>query len=73
VGWFSSGRNSRVYGDRERNFVGQHFCARGSSVPIVGRGETLIGNYILPRSKIRHRRNYICIAASVTKNQRVIR
>lgn len=54
MGWFSSGRNSRVYGDREWNFVGQHFCARGSSVPIVGRGETLIGNYILPRSKIRH-------------------
>ena len=37
---------ARVYGERKRNFVGQHFWARGYFVSTVGRDETLIRQYI---------------------------
>jgi putative transposase len=37
---------ARVYGERKRNFVGQHFCARGYFVSTVGRDEGLIRTYI---------------------------
>ena len=37
---------ARVYGERKRNFTGQHFWARGYFVSTVGRGETLIREYI---------------------------
>ena len=37
---------SRVYGERKRNFVGQHFWARGYFVSTVGRDEMLIRAYI---------------------------
>jgi putative transposase len=33
---------ARVYGERKRNFVGQHFWARGYFVSTVGRDETAI-------------------------------
>ena len=33
---------ARVYGDRKRNFVGQHFWARGYFVSTVGRDEAVI-------------------------------
>src|SRR6202049_3763497 len=33
---------ARVYGERKRSFVGQHFWARGYFVPTVGRDEALI-------------------------------
>ena len=33
---------ARVYGERKRNFVGQHFWARGYFVSTVGRDETVI-------------------------------
>ena len=33
---------ARVYGERKRNFVGQHFWARGHFVSTVGRDETVI-------------------------------
>jgi len=36
----------RVYGERKRNFVGQHFWARGYFVSTVGRDEDAIRNYI---------------------------
>ena len=35
-----------VYGERKRNFVGQHFWARGYFVSTVGRDETVICEYI---------------------------
>jgi hypothetical protein len=35
-----------VYGERKRNFVGQHFWARGYFVSTVGRDETVIREYI---------------------------
>ncbi len=37
---------ARVYGERKRNFVGQHFWARGYFVSMVGRDETMIREYI---------------------------
>ncbi len=37
---------ARVYGERKRNFVGQHFWARGYFVSTVGRDEEVIRNYI---------------------------
>ena len=37
---------ARVYGERKRNFVGQHFWARGYFVSTVGRDEGLIREYI---------------------------
>src|SRR5436305_13445404 len=37
---------ARVYGERKRNFVGQHFWARGYFVSTVGRDETTIREYI---------------------------
>ena len=37
---------ARVYGERRRNFVGQHFWARGSFVSTVGRDEAVIRAYI---------------------------
>ena len=37
---------ARVYGERKRNFVGQHFWARGSFVSTVGRDERVIRAYI---------------------------
>jgi putative transposase len=37
---------ARVYGERKRNFVGQHFWARGYFVSTVGRDERVIRAYI---------------------------
>ena len=37
---------ARVYGERRRNFVGQHFWARGYYVSTVGRDEQAIREYI---------------------------
>jgi putative transposase len=37
---------ARVYGERKRNFVGQHFWARGFWVSTVGRDEKVIREYI---------------------------
>jgi putative transposase len=37
---------ARVYGERKRNFVGQHFWARGYFVSTVGRDERMIRDYI---------------------------
>jgi len=37
---------ARVYGERKRNFVGQHFWARGYFVSTLGRDETVIREYI---------------------------
>ena len=37
---------ARNYGERKRNFVGQHFWARGYFVSTVGRDEALIREYI---------------------------
>ena len=37
---------ARVYGERKRNFVGQHFWARGFYVSTVGRDEAVMREYI---------------------------
>ena len=42
---------ARVYGERKRNFVGQHFWARESLVNTVGRDEEAIRAYIRNQEK----------------------
>ena len=42
---------ARVYGERKRNFVGQHFWARGFFVKTVGRDEEAIRAYIRNQEK----------------------
>jgi putative transposase len=42
---------ARVYGERKRNFVGQHFWARGYFVSTVGRDEAVIRRYIREQEK----------------------
>jgi putative transposase len=42
---------ARVYGERRRNFVGQHFWARGYFVSTVGRDEAAIRDYIKSQEK----------------------
>jgi putative transposase len=42
---------ARVYGERKRNFVGQHFWARGYFVSTVGRDECVIREYIRKQEK----------------------
>ena len=37
---------ARVYGEKKRNFVGQHFWARGYFVSTVGRDEAVIREYV---------------------------
>jgi len=37
---------ARVYGERKRNFVGQHFWARGFYVSTVGRDEEAVRKYL---------------------------
>lgn len=37
---------ARVYGENKRNFVGQHFWARGYFVSTVGRDEESVRDYI---------------------------
>ena len=37
---------ARNFGERKRNFVGQHFWARGYFVSTVGRDEAVIRRYI---------------------------
>ena len=42
---------ARVYGEKRRNFVGQHFWARGYFVSTVGRDENVIREYIRNQEK----------------------
>jgi putative transposase len=42
---------ARVYGERKRNFVGQHFWARGYFVSTVGREESVTREYIKNQEK----------------------
>lgn len=42
---------ARVYGERKRSFVGQHFWARGFFVNTVGRDEDAIRAYIRNQEK----------------------
>ena len=42
---------ARVYSERKRNYVGQHFWARGYFVSTVGRDEAVIRQYIQDQEK----------------------
>ena len=50
-GWTVTIHLARVYGERKRNFVGQHFWARGYFVSTVGRDEEVIREYIRRQEK----------------------
>jgi len=43
---------ARTYGGRKRNFIGQHFWARGYYVSTVGRDEETIREYIKNQEKV---------------------
>ena len=45
------GHLARVYGEKKRSFVGQHFWARGYFVSTVGRDEEVIRQYIRNQEK----------------------
>jgi putative transposase len=40
-----------VYGERKKNFVGQHFWARGFYVSAVGSDEAMVRDYIRNQEK----------------------
>ena len=42
---------ARRYGNRKRNFVGQHFWVRGYYVSTVGRDEDVVREYIRNQEK----------------------
>ena len=42
---------ARVYGERKRSFVGQHFWARGYFASTVGRDEAVVREYIRNQEK----------------------
>lgn len=42
---------ARTYGGKRRNFVGQHFWARGNWVSTVGRNEAVVRQYIQEQQK----------------------
>ena len=46
---------ARVYGERKRNFTGQHFWARGYFVSTVGRDENLVREYIKKQEELDRR------------------
>lgn len=46
---------ARVYGNKHRNFAGQHFWARSFFVSTVGRDETTVRNYIRNQQAEDHR------------------
>jgi putative transposase len=50
---------ARVYGERQRNFSGQHFWARGSFVSTVGRDEATIREYIQDQEREDQRRDQL--------------
>ena len=54
---------ARVYGERRRNFVGQHFWARGYFVSTVGRDEAAIRDYIKSQEKEDQRLDQLCAGA----------
>ena len=48
---------ARNFGERRRNFVGQHFWARGYFVSTVGRDEAVIREYIQQQEEEDRRRD----------------
>ena len=51
----------RVYSERKRSFVGQHFWARGYFVSTVGRDEEVIRAYIRHQEREDHRVDQLCL------------
>ena len=55
VGFIKGKSAIRTFMNRKRNFVGQHFWARGYFVSTVGRDEAVIRRYIRNRTRSRDR------------------
>jgi putative transposase len=54
---------ARVYAGRRRNFVGQHFWARGYWVSTVGKNEAAVRRYIQEQEKEDQRLEQLVLAA----------
>ena len=54
---------ARVYAGRRRNFVGQHFWARGYWVSTVGKDEAVVRRYIQEQEKEDQRLEQLVMAA----------
>ena len=54
---------ARVYGEKKRNFVGQHFWARGYWVSTVGKNEAAVRRYIQEQEKEDQRLEQLEMAA----------
>jgi putative transposase len=54
---------ARVYAGRRRNFVGQHFWARGYWVSTVGKNEAAVREYIQNQEKEDQRREQLELRA----------
>ena len=54
---------ARVYAGRRRNFVGQHFWARGYWVSTVGKNEAAVRRYIQEQEKEDQRLEQLVMAA----------
>jgi putative transposase len=52
---------ARTYAERKRNFVGQHFWARGFFVSTVGRDEAVIREYIKKQEKEDERQDQLAL------------
>ena len=50
---------ARVHSERKRNFVGQHFWARGYFASTVGRDEEVVGRYIRDQEREDRRREQL--------------
>ena len=50
---------AREFAGRKRNFVGQHFWARGYFVSTVGRDEAVIREYIRQQEREDHRQEQL--------------
>ena len=55
---------ARTYGGRKRNFVGQHFWARGYFASTVGRDEDVIREYIRNQEKEDRRQDQLNLLAA---------
>ena len=58
---------ARVYAERKRNFVGQHFWARGYFVSTVGRDEQVIREYIRNQEE----QTRTCLVSSICASSRL--
>ena len=62
---------ARVYGERKRNFVGQHFWARGYWVSTVGHNEAAVRLYIQEQEKADQRLDQLGLFGGESRFERL--